>query len=513
MVARDEGAVGFVSYSRADAEWRRRFVTMLAPVVRERGLGGWSDDRMLVGEAWRPQLEEAIGRSYAALVLVSPDSLASEFIMGEEVPALQARGARLVCALVRPCLWQHVAALQELQWAHDPRRDGPVASSGDPEGQIVRVCEQLLELLPAEPTAAAPLGDGGAVAGVDALARGRVRGRLDGVPALPAGYIAREELDGLRQALLAGAEGALAITGNARALGLHGQGGIGKTVLAAALAHDDELRRYFPDGGFWVTVGERGELVTAQIDLLARLGVAHAELRSASEGRRLLERALRERQCLLVVDDVWTRAAAEGFRVTGARGRVLYTTRDPAVLPAGTEVEHIEVLSERAARELLAQLAGMPVHTLPAAVERVLGRTGRTALALALVGAAVGRGGRTWEDVAAQLERGARTFLEHPYANTFKAMQVAVATLDPALADAYRSLAVYPEDTLVPIAAVARHWRHLWRLPTNTVIERLRLLADHKLLTLEPDAFRFMTSSATFCCSTSMTSPSATTIS
>src|SRR4051794_13124724 len=176
MVAGDESAVVFVSYSRADAEWRRRFVTMLAPVVRERGLEVWSDDRLLVGEAWRPQLEEAIGRSYAALVLVSADSLASEFIMGEEVPALQARGARLVRALVRPCLWQHVAALRELQWAHDPRRYGPVASSGDPEGQIVRVCEQLLELLPAEPTAAAAvaIGDGGLGAtGVDALARGR----------------------------------------------------------------------------------------------------------------------------------------------------------------------------------------------------------------------------------------------------------------------------------------------------------------------------------------------------
>src|SRR3954454_19302705 len=124
MVARDDGAVVFVSYSREDAEWRRRFVTMLAPVVRERGLEVWSDDRLLVGEAWRPQLEAAIGRSSAALVLVSPDSLASQFVMGEELPALIARGARLVCALVRPCLWQHVGLLRELQWAHAPARDG-----------------------------------------------------------------------------------------------------------------------------------------------------------------------------------------------------------------------------------------------------------------------------------------------------------------------------------------------------------------------------------------------------
>ena len=69
----DDGEVVFVSYSREDAEWRRRFVEMLKPVVRERRLEVWSDERMLVGEQWRPQLEEAIGRSRAALLLVSPD--------------------------------------------------------------------------------------------------------------------------------------------------------------------------------------------------------------------------------------------------------------------------------------------------------------------------------------------------------------------------------------------------------------------------------------------------------
>ena len=46
---------------------------------------------------------------------------------------------------------------------------------------------------------------------------------------------------------------------------MYGQGGIGKTVLAAAPARDAEVRRYFPDGVFWVTVGEQGDLVAAQL--------------------------------------------------------------------------------------------------------------------------------------------------------------------------------------------------------------------------------------------------------
>ena len=75
--------VVFVSYSRKDADWRDRFLVMLAPVL-ERELEVWSDQREVIGEKWRPQLEQAIRRSRAALLLVSPDFVASQFIMKQE---------------------------------------------------------------------------------------------------------------------------------------------------------------------------------------------------------------------------------------------------------------------------------------------------------------------------------------------------------------------------------------------------------------------------------------------
>ena len=103
-----------------------------------------------------------------------------------------------------------------------------------------------------------------------------------------------------------------------------------------------------------MTVGERGDLVAAQIDLLQRLGAAHPELRSVTQGLVLLREALADRRCLLVVDDVWSVAAAAAFRAVGPRGRVLYTTRDPAVLEGvGAAIQRIDVLPPEAARELL----------------------------------------------------------------------------------------------------------------------------------------------------------------
>jgi hypothetical protein len=52
-------------------------------------------------------------------------------------------------------------------------------------------------------------------------------------------------------------------------------------------------------------------------------------------------------------------------------------------------------------------------------------------------------------------------FLDHPYSNTFKAMQVAAGALANELKVAYLSPAVYPPDTRVPVAAVARYWHQL----------------------------------------------------
>jgi NB-ARC domain len=55
-------------------------------------------------------------------------------------------------------------------------------------------------------------------------------------------------------------DGGWARRGDTNALGLSGQGGIGKSVLAAGLARDEQVRRHFPDGVFWVMVGERAGL-------------------------------------------------------------------------------------------------------------------------------------------------------------------------------------------------------------------------------------------------------------
>ena len=117
--------VVFVSYCREDAEWRRRFEVMLKPEARDRGCGlqVWSDTSIGTAASGGRRLERAIARADAALLLVSPDFLASDFIMCEELPALIAHGVPLVPVLLRHCRYRSVEELASVQWAHDPERD------------------------------------------------------------------------------------------------------------------------------------------------------------------------------------------------------------------------------------------------------------------------------------------------------------------------------------------------------------------------------------------------------
>ena len=463
---------------------------MLEPVARERGLGVWSDDHLRAGEQWHPELVQAIGRSRAAVLLVSQPFLESSFIIGEELPALLDRsGMVLFPVLLRPCEWKQQPLIAPLQFVLDARRG--IVEARDPRGQISLACLKLLPLLPAGPgrarADAGGAGDGAAGRVGTLVAAAGGMGELSGVPELPSAFVAREEIEPLRAALLGEGAGAVAVAGHP--LGFQGAGGIGKSVLAAALARDPEVRRHFPDGVFWVTVGQRADLVSIQLELLDRLGDPQPQLRSSAEVLTKLREALAERRCLLVVDDVWSVAAAKAFRATGRHGRVLYTTRDATVLEAvNARIERVGVLPPAMARELLAELT----HTrpLPPEAERIFEATGGVALAIGLVGGAIA-GGRSWQAAVQELDKGEATFLTHPYANTFKAMQVATGALSDADARAYAHLAVYPEDTLIPVRAVHRLWSHVFGTSESDARLGLERLAARGLLTFDDGAISF----------------------
>jgi NB-ARC domain len=111
-------------------------------------------------------------------------------------------------------------------------------------------------------------------------------------------------------------------------------GGIGKTVLAIDLVNDDEVRRAFPDGIFWLTLGQTVESLQLQGVLAGSVTGEPKAYATLNEARGQLRQSLDGKACVLVLDDLWRPQDAEPFDVLGPRSRLLDTTRDADLLVA-----------------------------------------------------------------------------------------------------------------------------------------------------------------------------------
>jgi WD40 repeat protein len=320
-------------------------------------------------------------------------------------------------------------------------------------------------------------------------------GRLWNVPELPPHFLPRpEQLQAVKDAVLAELPTKVAITG-AGWVGLQGMGGIGKSVLAAALVRDEQVRQAFPDGVFWLTIGQTPALVALQNQLAHELGDPGMVFDNPQDGKACLRGLLAGRACLLVLDDVWQPEHVEPFAAPGARGRLLVTTRDHGLVTAlGAVACRLDVLDDHQALRLLAEWSGQSVDLLPAA-RGVATECGRLPLALAVCGA-MARDGIPWQDLHEALHEADLTFLnrpvvDYPYQDVLRSLKVSVDVLgqrNPEAARCYLQLAVYRAGEAVPEAAVLTLWRHGTHLKERAARQVLSTLHGTALLRLEGEA-------------------------
>ncbi|NMF66411.1 NB-ARC domain-containing protein [Brasilonema octagenarum] len=171
---------------------------------------------------------------------------------------------------------------------------------------------------------------------------------LINVPDLPLHFLPRpEHLETLKQEVLGNTKKPVVITGMSRRVGVQGMGGIGKTVLATALARDEEVRQAFPDGVLWVTLGQTPQLLSLQTELAKVLGDSQAVFTEIGLGKTRLRELLADKACLLILDDIWQREHAEAFDVLGERCQMLITTRDAAIITdLGAKGHELKILSK-----------------------------------------------------------------------------------------------------------------------------------------------------------------------
>jgi hypothetical protein len=116
----------FVSYSHADAAFLRRLQVHLTPLQRDGVISLWDDTRLLPGSQWQIEIKEALDRARVAILLVSADFLASEFITTNELPPLLAAaekgGTLILQIIVRPCRFERTPQLARFQAVNSPKK-------------------------------------------------------------------------------------------------------------------------------------------------------------------------------------------------------------------------------------------------------------------------------------------------------------------------------------------------------------------------------------------------------
>jgi hypothetical protein len=124
----------FISYSQRDDHWRRKLQTHLKPWFQDSDIVAWDDRSILPGDDCEQAIATALDQAQVAVLLVSPDFLASEFIMRKEFPkilaASQAGTAKLLWIPIRASGYE-ANELQKFQALSPP--EFPLASLGEAE--------------------------------------------------------------------------------------------------------------------------------------------------------------------------------------------------------------------------------------------------------------------------------------------------------------------------------------------------------------------------------------------
>src|SRR5262249_1541025 len=103
----------FVSYSHKDVRWLERLRVHLKPLEREGIIDLWDDTKIAAGIQWKGAILGALETSKAAVLLVSADFLASDFIAEHELPTLLTQaasgGTTILPVIISPCSFDGTA--------------------------------------------------------------------------------------------------------------------------------------------------------------------------------------------------------------------------------------------------------------------------------------------------------------------------------------------------------------------------------------------------------------------
>ena len=141
----------FISYSHKDSKWLKRVQVHLKGLQHLKiDANAWDDTHIKSGEQWFNEIKVALAYSRAAILLISADFLASDFIANEELPELlrvaENDGLTILPVIIKPSLFTKTK-LGEFQTVNDPAKPLAALTESEADAELVKLAMRISKLV------------------------------------------------------------------------------------------------------------------------------------------------------------------------------------------------------------------------------------------------------------------------------------------------------------------------------------------------------------------------------
>lgn len=316
-------------------------------------------------------------------------------------------------------------------------------------------------------------------------------GELYHVPKLPEGYevlsnafnemksklVGKKNNDGLKPLLI-----------------LSAQSGMGKSALVSALAQDADVRRSFPDGVYWVTIGQDADVLTHQLEFIHTLGANVPEFIDAEVGTEHLRRLCETQVSLVIFDDVVDAQELLSFNVSSETCQVIVTTSDQELvdiikyfIPTSQSVTIKPLTAEQATAFFVKSLNNKEItpNSIPPIVDVIIQACDYHPLSIKYMANLVrNKPVKQWEEWADRLQNPDFEFPEKYPQHLMQSLHLNIEDLGEQ-GEYYLALAVFADYTHIPQSLVLMLWRYLYQVIDEQGYNFIRELNEKALVQVD----------------------------